>query len=238
MTPRIASAEVQRTIDGAVAGVMERIGWPMIGDPPGGDATVGGTVTSTDGAGAGGIVVDLFVAADNSGTRGEWLGDTRTAADGSYQFSPVDAGCYVLTFIAPAGASFPASGGKYLNQAVCVAAGEVNLGVDATIRLGGGGDPSTIGGTITDGGGVFEGLVVDLFATNGDGSRAGWLGDATSGADGTYSFSNVDPGCYVLVFIAPDGYQMVGGNRWLEATVCIANPGDSATVNASVTPGS
>jgi hypothetical protein len=240
MTPRLGSGEVQRTIDEPVVGVMAKIGWPLVGStpppppppPPGGQATIGGTVTSTDGAAVEGLVVDLFTAADET-TRGQWLGDGSTNAAGEFGFVDVDAGCYFLTFIAPDGASFPASGSRWLNSYVCVKAGEVNSAVNASVRLPSG-QEGNVGGTVTSvDGQAVEGLVVDLFTANGDGTRAAWLGDEATDASGVFRFAGLQPGCYVLTFIAPDGYQMVGGTRWLEAPACVKT-GGAVTVDAQV----
>lgn len=237
MTPRLGNAEVQRELDAPEIGVMDQIGWPLQSDPPPtDDAVAGGTVTSTAGAAVANLSVDLFQAVDQY-NRGQWLGDARTDANGDFSFGGLAPGCYILTYIAPGGATFPASGGQYLNTYECLDAGENNSGLDAVVSLSGGGDPSTIGGTVTNGGSGFGGLTVDLFQANGDGSRGSWLGDTTTDGSGNYSFDNVDQGCFVLVFIAPNGYQMVGGNTWLQQQACVANPGDSVDVDAGVTAG-
>ncbi len=241
MTPFIEAGEVQRTLDDAVLGVMEQVGWTLTGTPPPpppppppAPGTIGGAVTSVDGGPVEGLVVDLFAAVDPY-NRGEWFGGARTDAAGGYAFGDVEAGCYVVTFTAPAGGAFPDSGGPYLQRYLCLEAGESNTGVDAVVNPGGS-TPASIGGTVTNDGAAFGGLVVDLFAANGDGSRATWLGDQATGDAGTYAFAPVEPGCYVLVFIAPDGFEMVGGNRWLERQICVG-AGAEGTVDAAVTAG-
>jgi hypothetical protein len=243
MTPRLRSGEVQRTLDAPVVGVMARIGWPLVGaapppppppPPPAGPATVGGTVTSSDGGTVEGLVVDLFTAVDAQ-TRGQWLGDASTNGAGEFRFADVPAGCYFLTFIAPDGATFPASASRWLNTYVCVEAGQTNVELNAVVQLPSG-QEGEIDGTITSvGGSPVEGLVVDLFTANGDGTRASWLGDATTDGSGVFRFATLQPGCYVLTFIAPEGLHMVGGNRWLQSPACVT-AGGTITVDAQVTP--
>ncbi len=94
------------------------------------DAQLGGTITGPDGGAAAEVTVDLFLAMAD-GSRGLWLGDTRTGADGTYRF-PVAPGCYVLTFIAPTDRRFDGSG-QYLDKGLCVEAGEVVSDLDAVL---------------------------------------------------------------------------------------------------------
>ncbi len=85
------------------------------------DASIGGTVT--DGSNpAPGIAIDLFRATAD-GSRGPWLTWTTTDADGRYSFDGFT-GCHVVTLIAPDGRSFTESGSPWLNETVCVSAGE------------------------------------------------------------------------------------------------------------------
>lgn len=186
----------------------------------GGAASIGDRVTfSSSGAGAQGVDIDLFAAVDGSRLRAEWLGSTTSAADGTYRF-PVTPGCYVVVFIAPSGQNF-VNGGRYSEQYTCVSAGQNVTTIDAVLDDGGGGS-ATIGDrvTFTSGTGV-AGVDIDLFAANGDGTRAAFLGSTSTGGAGYYRF-DVTPGCYVVVFIAPDGrtWSSTGG-RWKESRVCV-----------------
>lgn len=95
-------------------------------------------------------------------------------------------------------------------------------------------DPATIEGTVDDGsGGPVAGLAVDLFTQNPDGSRGSWLGSASTAADGSYSFE-VEPGCYTVTFIAPDGRTFTNDRRWLNASDCLGE-GGITTLDATLT---
>ena len=63
--------------------------------------------------------------------------------------------------------------------------------------------------TTADGGSPFA-TKADLFQANADGSRGSWLGSAFTAADGTYSFDPVEPGAYVITFVAPAGGSFNG----------------------------
>ncbi|MEM9562764.1 MAG: hypothetical protein AAGA93_09120 [Actinomycetota bacterium] len=190
-------------------------------------ATIGDRVTFADGQGASGVAVDLF-AANGNGSRGPWLGSETTDGTGTYRFA-VDAGCYVVVFIAPSGSSFQ-GGGQYLERRVCVAADASDLSVDAVIA--GGAGSALIGDRVSfaNGGGA-SGVVVDLFTATGDGSRGTWLGDDTTNGNGTYGF-DVAPGCYVVVFIAPSGSSFQGGGQYLQRLVCVSAGERDLTVDA------
>ncbi len=190
-------------------------------------SSIGDRVSYATGAGAAGVDVDLF-AANGDQSRGEWLGSTSTDGSGSYGF-PVSPGCYVVVFIAPPGESFVGSG-PYNQQYVCVAAGEANDSIDAV--LAGGSGAATIGDRVTStGGGGVGGVDIDLFAANGDGSRAGFLDFTTSDGNGFYQFAT-GPGCYVVVFIAPPGRTFVGGSQWSEQYACVAAGETITTIDA------
>ncbi len=195
-------------------------------------STIGDRVTNADGSGAAGVDVDLF-AQNADGSRGSWLGSQSTNGAGNYGFT-VNAGCYTVVFIAPGGQSFQ-GGGQYLERSTCVSGGEADLSIDAVLADGGGG--ASIGDRVTDAGGSgVSGVVVDLFAANGDGSRAGWLTNSSTDAGGRYGFS-VGAGCYVVVFIAPSGRSFVGGEPYDEQFVCLSAGESNDTVDAVLSGG-
>ena len=195
-------------------------------------ATIGDRVTDVGGAGVGGIDIDLFGQAAD-GSRAAWLGSTRTNGSGNYSFT-VDPGCYVVVFIAPDGQSFT-GGGRYQQQATCVASGASDLSVDAVLATGS--QAASIGDRVTfAGGGGASGVAVDLFSANGDGSRAAWLGSRTTDGNGNYRFS-VEAGCYVVVFIAPDGTSFTGGGRYLQQAVCVTAGETDNSVDAVLAGG-
>ncbi len=188
-------------------------------DPGDDPAQVSGSVVDEGGDPVGGLAVDLF-AAEADGSRGQWLGQTTTGADGIYSFE-VDPGCYVLTFIAPTGRTFT-NGSAWQQASFCAESGEIVAGPGATLEGGGEPGSTSIGGTVTDGGAPEPGLAIDLFTANADGTRGQWLSQTTTSADGTYSF-DVDPGCYVLTFIAPTGRTFTNGSPWYQPGQCATN---------------
>jgi 5-hydroxyisourate hydrolase-like protein (transthyretin family) len=86
------------------------------------DTGIRGTVSREGQGGVSGVVVDLFVA-NGDGSRGQWLTSSTTDGVGNYLFDPVADGCYILTFIAPAGETFT-NGSQWFQPGVCINAGE------------------------------------------------------------------------------------------------------------------
>ena len=199
-------------------------------EPPSGPGSIAGSVTDTDDEPVAGVNIDLF-ATDGNGDRGQWLDQTTTDGAGAYLLS-ADAGCYVVTFIAPDGARFT-NGDSWLNQDVCVEAGEAVTGIDVQIRSAA--VLATVGGSVTaaDGSPVAS-VSVGLFEANGDGSRGAWVGDGQTEADGTYRFVTV-AGCYVATFVAPVGESFVGGNGWLNVGACVEAGETVSDLNAQLT---
>ncbi len=186
----------------------------------GGEATIGDRVSNQADQGVGGVDIDLF-----SEGRSNWLDYTTTASDGSYSFT-VDPGCYVITFIAPAGDSF--SSGTYANTPVCVSAGETNTTIDAQL-LSGAGTTTSIGDAVTTtAGAAAPGVQVDLFSATADGGRDGYLRSTQTDSQGRYSFPVGGAGCYVVTFVAPQGQTFTNGSQWLNRYRCVQN-GEQAT---------
>ncbi len=181
-----------------------------------GKASVSGSVTDTNGAPVADVAIDFFTATED-GERISYLGTVRSDSDGRYGVEG-EPGCYSIVFIAPAGSTF-VGGSQWNQQSVCLEAGESDDSISAVLVATDPGDESRIGGQVTNADGSGAEVVVDLFSTNGDGSRAAFLGDTTSDADGNYGF-DVAPGCYVTVMIAPDGHTF-GGSKWNQQSVCV-----------------
>ncbi len=180
-------------------------------------ATLSGSVVS-DGAGVPDVKVDLFASSEVGGRDG-FVGFTRTGSDGAYTFD-VTPGCWVMTFIAPDGRTF-SNGSRFINQARCVAAGEASVGPDVVLVSN---NAATLTGQILDGGAPAVGVKSNLFNVSGDGQRSSFIGPATTGADGFYSYRQ-STGCYIEVLIAPEGrtFQSSGG-RFVERPVCLVAP--------------
>ncbi len=78
-----------------------------------------------------------------------------------------------------------------------------------------------LGGSITTPFGLpAEGVVVDYFEAQADGSRGAWLGNEESDDRGDFSRS-ITPGCYVIVAIAPNGMTFPERGRWHEEAQCV-----------------
>lgn len=184
----------------------------------GGDTAIGGSV-SDDAGGVAGVAVDLFTA-DQAGNRAAYLRSTETGGDGGYRFDLSEPGCYVLTFVADAGATFT-NGSRWLNQGHCVSAGQTIDDADA--RLQGGGQMGQIVGTITDGGNgtPVAGVQVDLFDLQADGGRGPWRGAVTTNTDGRFMWEVPAGACYRTVFVAPAGRAWTStGSSWSPTNLC------------------
>lgn len=193
-----------------------------------GEGSIGGTVRFAGGKPVSGLVVDYFIA-NPDGSRNKFIGDVKTDPSGVFS-RVVEPGCYVLTYIAPDGGSF-VGGGRYFQLGVCVDAGEKVTDLDAYLAAPKG--DTSIGGTVRFADGMpVNGLVVDYFVANPDGSRNKFVGDENSDPKGRYR-RVVEPGCYVLVFIAPAGESFTQGGRFLEAHACVDNQ-TTATINAEL----
>ncbi len=189
-----------------------------------------GTVTEdTDGDGAGdtpqaGVTVTLY---EDSNSNGQFdAGEPQvgapatTAADGSYSFTNVPAGDYVVVEDTPAGLSDvsdqdstpdgdPFDGDTTVDDqvAVTIVPGETDTGNDFVDE-----NQGSISGTVTEdttGDGLGdtpqENVTVELYQdTDADGEPDGTAIDSTTTAgDGSYSFDNLSPGNYVVVEVQP-----------------------------------
>lgn len=195
------------------------------------DAGFGGQVTDLAGDGVAAVKVDLF-----SENRAGWLGETQTDAQGNYRFD-VDAGCYEVTFVAPAGAQFGSGG--FANRVVCAGDGQNNDDVGAVLLINGAADAPRIEATVVDRSGVgVAGVGIDLFQSDQSESRLGYLRSTTTDGSGAYVFTLTDAGCVVLTFTAPAGERFVqSGNEWLNRHVCLTDGQVATDIPATVDMG-
>ena len=201
------------------------------GRPPRPDrpAVIGDMVTSGDGTPEPRVAIDLFTA-DEDGTRLSYVRTTKTDRNGQYRFR-VDPGCYALVFIAPPGRTF-VGGDVWDERSGCFAAGDVVVDFDARLNVADPSAQSSIGDQVTfESGTPVSGVAVDLFAAEADGSRGRFIAATTTDDDGTYGFT-VGSGCYVVVFVAPDGSSFVGGSPWSEHLVCLDEGASIDTIDA------
>ncbi len=193
-----------------------------------GTATIGGAVLRTDDSAVADVKIDRFEA-NADGSRGAFLGTTRTDAEGRYEFT-VTAGCNVLTFIAPDGDTF--GGSRWHQPRICVEVGDEVTDLDAVLD---GAANSILGGRVTFGdGSPVSNVKVDLFKQAAGGGRGQFAGFMRTDADGRYSFE-VDADCYVLTFIAPDGDRFAdSGGRFTNRSYCATAGQDVVAVDAEL----
>ncbi|MGH1489716.1 MAG: RICIN domain-containing protein [Acidimicrobiales bacterium] len=182
--------------------------------PPPVESVIGGVVSS-NGAGVLGVQVELF-AADADGVRQELLESGQTGADGSYSFTTTG-NCHVVVLNAPDGMTF-ADDALTAEIDLCVEPGETSSGNDATLFEVDNSETG-IAGTATDAAGPVSGVHVDLFSATADGARGSWLQGTDTAADGVYGFTT-DAGCFVLTFVAADGWSF-NGSEYRNVGVCV-----------------
>jgi 5-hydroxyisourate hydrolase-like protein (transthyretin family) len=185
-------------------------------------AAIGGAVVNNDGTPRAGVKVDLFEQAGD-GSRGAFVGFATSGDDGRYRFTDLDAGCRVLTFIAPDGEVFD-NNRRWFQPTVCVEDGDDRNDVDARLAPPAS-SRATVEGSITySDGSPAAGVTAVLYRANGDGGRGQFIAGTPTGADGRYEF-RVDPGCFVVDLVAPDGASF-GGSRFRQLAGC-ADSGQS-----------
>jgi sarcosine oxidase gamma subunit len=171
--------------------------------------------------GLGGVTVTL------TGTNGAGQSvsaTTTTASNGSYSFTGLAPGTYTLTETQPASYTAEKANAGSLGGTVAVgiissitvvsnnAGTAYNFGelVPLTDSIGGTVYTDLTGNGLTSDDTVLSGVTVDLYKdVNGDGvfDTGDTLYETTvSAANGTYSFTNVPPGKYIVVEVAPNGY--------------------------------
>ncbi|MBL9143555.1 MAG: carboxypeptidase regulatory-like domain-containing protein [Verrucomicrobiaceae bacterium] len=208
--------------------------------------------TNNDNAGDTGIssvTVTLFTDPNGDGdpADGAQVGSpATTAANGSYSFTNLAPGSYVVVETQPAGylnvtdVDSTTPGDDAANSSttdnripVAVNAGETDNGNDFIEEQPGVISGSVFADTNNDNTGDtgISGVTVTLFTDpNGDGNPADGAqvgSPATTAANGSYSFTNLAPGSYVVVETQPSGYLNV-------TDVDSTTPGDDAA-NSSTT---
>ncbi|OIN58123.1 hypothetical protein BLX24_16510 [Arsenicibacter rosenii] len=187
------------------------------------DTNGNGIQDSGETTGVSGVTVVLTDA--NSGTV---VGTQITDSNGRYLFTNLNAGCYKITFTTPAGFTFsPANapgstsannsdaGAGGTTSTFCLTAGQVNLDIDAgLVPL-----KATLGNFVwidTNSNGVQD--PTEMAGLNG---VTVVLTDANSGTvvstqitanNGSYLFTQLNPGCYKVTFTLPSGYTFTMAN--------------------------
>ena len=177
--------------------------------------------------GIGGVTVNL------KDENGNVIATTTTAADGSYSFVDLVPGTYSVAFVLPAGYEYtelnasgdeatdsdadPAMNG--MTDPVTLESGETNNDLDAGLYL-----PASLGDFVwedIDADGIQDagepgigGVTVNLLDENGN-----FLETTTTAADGSYSFTDLAPGDYIVEFAGPAGFDPTPANQGGDDTV-------------------
>lgn len=166
-----------------------------------------------------GVSVDLFT--DNgSGGRGEFVASDQTDTAGYVAFS-ASPGCYVLTYVAPAGETWVETDTGWFNQGVCIEPAQT-VTAEPALLTPSADRPIWVEITIRQEAAVVAGVGIDVFAAEGDGSRGEYIGSESTHS-GFATRLHIDPGdgCWFFTFIAPEDEVFVETNtKWLNWTFC------------------
>ena len=212
--------------------------------------------TNADGAGdipIQGVVLELFADTNGDGQPdGSAVQMTTTDSSGNYSFTDLMPGDYVVVQTQPGGLSSvsdqdASDDGDLFDSdvtvdeqiAVTLQSGESDSDNNFVEQ-----NPGSISGSVledTDGDGTGDsGLVttVELYSdTDGDGQPDTLIDSMTTNPDGSFNFTDVPPGNYVLVEIQPDGFEDVSDS---DLTPEDANDGNTPVDNlipVTVDPG-
>ena len=198
--------------------------------------------------GIAGVTVELL---NSTGTT--VLATTTTNATGNYAFANLAPGAYEVEYIAPTGDIFTTQNAALTGTAtinsqanattgitapVTLTAGQTNNNVNAGLQI----KPAALGSTVfldatkdgllDNGEAGVAGVTVELL--NGTGTTI--LATTTTNANGTYAFTNLNPGAYEVEFIAPTGDIFTAQNAALTGTATINSEANATTgITAPVT---
>lgn len=108
-----------------------------------------------------------------------------------------------------------------------------STGIRMKVNPGGGNQEGVITGSVVNGSGSpYDGAQIDLFTEN----RAAYLASTNTNPSGAFSFA-VDPGCYVLTYVAPSGTSF-NGSQYQDRPVCVtAGQTSSGNDAVAIAPG-
>ncbi len=172
----------------------------------------GNGITGDD-TGMGGVSINLYRDLDNSGTLtpgdGPAIATTTTAAGtGAYSFTNLVPGTYFVQETVPSSQTQTAGGTYTVN----VTSGSNTTGIDfadfVDINISGTkfNDMTGDGFTADDTG--LGGVTINLYLNGGSTPVA----STVTAADGSYSFTNLGPGTYIVQEVVPAGSTQTGGN--------------------------
>ena len=190
-------------------------------------APVGGTVSGTVTDGPAGETI--FLDANNDGSLDDGELSTTTLGDGSYSFSAVPAGAYIITQSLPAGytQTSPANDRGIL---ISVTNGSISSGDNFTNTT-----LANITGSVA-GGLAGETIYLD---TNNNSTLDGGELSTTLNSNGTYGFVGVPAGAYIIRQVLPAAYTQTSPTRNYGLHLTVANGTSIAGQNfADAAPGS
>jgi hypothetical protein len=195
--------------------------------------SISGTVTASGGTGAEGVCVD---AAGNGVSTSSVSEVAITGSTGTYTVLGLTAGTYTVEFYSGCGGSTDYAAQYYNDQPTFATAASVTVtgtsdtpGINATMQLAG-----AISGTVLTASGLgLPGLCVQAFTTT------SLAGQATTGADGAYTITDLAAGTYTVQFIA-QGCGQFGGypTQWYDNQLLVGGTPANVTVTSGITTGS
>ncbi|HMN42668.1 MAG TPA: SdrD B-like domain-containing protein [Phycisphaerales bacterium] len=150
----------------------------------------------------------IYIDSNNNGSVDPGEPTTSTAPDGSYSFTGLTPGTYVVRELAPVGSlrTVPGGDGSY---SVTLSSGQSAASKDFAntilVSISGAKYKDLTGDGLTGGDTPLAGTTVYLDSNN-NGVRDPGEPSAVTAGDGTYSFTSLPPGAYVVREIVPPGY--------------------------------
>jgi uncharacterized protein (DUF2141 family) len=194
--------------------------------------SISGAITSS----AGGISgVTVYLDANNDGALDNNEVSTTTGSGGAYSFTGLAAGTYIVRQVLPSGDTQTAPANGYGNR-VTVAAGQSATGANFTDTV-----PvvtGSISGSVASSAGGISGVTVYLDANN-DGSLDNSETSTTTSSTGSYSFTGLTAGTYIVRQVLPSGDTQTapangyGNHETLSAGQSITGVNFTDTVPAS-----
>jgi len=162
-----------------------------------------------------------------------WRATVKTAADGTWASGDLDPGTYRVRFLDPSGLHkdvYYAAGTP--QQDIVLTAGASATGVDAKLYATG-----KVTGTVREAGTNTALSAVNVVFYRWDGAKWAWVVTPKTGADGTYSATNLEPGTYRVRFMDTtnnhyEQYYNLGVTTDLTVTGGIVTTGIDALLQA------
>jgi N-acetylneuraminic acid mutarotase/uncharacterized GH25 family protein len=186
-------------------------------------ATVSGTVINN---GAGAASETVYLDANNNSQLDANELTTTTNSDGTYQFTNVPAGAYIVRQVLLSGYTQVSPANNYGLHITAIGGATIS-NQNFTDTSGSGG---AVSGIVLAGGSGLAGITVYLDANNNSALDTGELSTTTS-STGAYSFFNVPAGAYIVRQVMVAGYQQVTPANNYGDHVSVSNGSTAANQN-------